>query len=619
MHLFRKLSAGIGVLALTMGMFNVPVYAETADNKDFDDFMTAEFVKEMESDYLTMHYALKNPAAYGVKKPEPVISSEPVDDYEGAIQDAQETLAKLEAFDYNALSDRQKHDYDVYRFALQNSIAMNQASDFDFAFLPTEGLINNLVTNFTEFSFREEEDFDDYLAVLASVPALLEDVLELTEKQAADGFFMTDAALDDTLEQIERFAEKKDDNQLIVIFEEGVDGFEGLSEARAEELKEANRALVLNEYIPAYEHAGEVLESLRGSRAAEGGLCELEGGEDYYRALVRVKSSSDRSIEDLIEMCTSYLNRTVDQYIAILRSNAKTEGTVKMSDPMEILDHLSRNLDYYPEIADVSYVAKYLDPSVANDGIVAYYLNPPIDDMEENQIKINGDAVSDHNELYTTLAHEGMPGHLYQTNYYLGTNPNPMRTQLSSIGYGEGWAMYAEVDSLNYAGLDASVAKCIQYETGINYVLDAVVDLGVNGLGWKRREVSDYLDALGLNASIAELLIDFVTENPGTILPYGTGLVQFMDIRDYAQQALGADFDLKEFNTVLLDNGDRPFELVKADVMTYVEARGGSEPVPAKMPMKFMAAMVAAGAVAVAALVLALYFRRKDPMKKNEA
>ena len=144
--------------------------------------------------------------------------------------------------------------------------------------------------------------------MLASVPDYFSQALDLTRQQAAKGYFITDGALNDTEDAIDKFVAKTDDNELIVIFDENVDSFEGLSDAEKSAYKEKNKGIVLNSVVPAYENAKTVLESLRGSRAAGDSCSDLTDGAAYYLALARMKTSTDGSIEDMIGIGEQYLS-----------------------------------------------------------------------------------------------------------------------------------------------------------------------------------------------------------------------------------------------------------------------------------------------------------------------
>ena len=129
--------------------------------------------------------------------------------------------------------------------------------------------------------------------------------------------------------------------------------------------------------------------------------------------------------------------------------------------------------------------------------------------------------------------------------------------------------MFAEGQALHVSGLSEYASEYQKINIELNYVLSAAVDLGVNGLGWSTKDVSKYLDRLDLNGSIAKDLYDFATLQPGTILPYGVGIAMFELLENKAKNALGNDFDQKAFNEVLLNDGNRPFEVVEDDVNAY--------------------------------------------------
>ncbi|MBR3357368.1 MAG: DUF885 domain-containing protein [Solobacterium sp.] len=586
MKMMKKLTAVLAALLVVFSTVVRPVKAED-NNIEFDQFLNDLFVEMMEEDYMTMHFSIADYQRAGITKPDPNIGRIKLEDYADDKAYSEEVLKKLQSFDYESLSETQKHDYNALKFHLENEIALNQFPDFDFAFTPTEGIINNLLTNFTEFVFREKEDIDDYLAVLASTPAFIDDCLELTKTQAAKGAFMTDSALDDTLDQIAKFTAKTDDNQLIIIFDENMDAFEGITDEERADYKARNRDIVLNQYIPSYAKAGEVLETLRGSRGEAIGLAEIPYGADYYAAKARMKSSTDATVEELLDMCTSFLYDTLDEYISIYRSDpsvVNASETVDMETPEEVLTYLQNHLQDYPQGPQVTFDAKYLDPSVANDGIVAYYLNPPLDALKDNVIKINGNAVADINELYETLSHEGFPGHLYQITWYLNTDPSWLRTAINLIGYTEGWAMYSEMRAWEFSGLSANYARMNALDTAMNYVLDCAADLGVNGLGWKEDQLTEYIEDLGFNSAIVPQLIDFVTSDPGVLLPYGIGLLQFETMYKDSVKALGTKFEPIEFNRMLLQYGDRPFGEVRKDMKAWLEAQGSEVPSPTPVP-----------------------------------
>lgn len=570
----KKLVNGILGSFLMISSILTPIHAE----ESFSDFEDELFQEMMSEDYTTLHFSLRDYQKYGIEKPDVNIGDASWDDYEDNVEDCDEYLKKLQSFDYDSLSETEQKDYRTISFYLERNKELNSYPYFDWAFNSAEGVIDNLLTTFTEFVFYEKEDIDDYLATLASVPAYLDQCLENTKKQAAKGYFLTDAMLKASEDAIEKFVDKKDDNELIKIFDENIDAFDGLSTEEKEAYKKKNREIVLNAYIPSYEKVAEELQKLKGSRKADYNVSSLDGGSEYYAALARYKTSIDADVETILDICTQYIEKSVDELYDIVQNHSEvTEETLDFDSAEDVLSYLEGHLDAFPVLDKVYYNVQYLDPSVANDSIVAYYLSPPVDDMRDNVIKINGDNVSDVLDLYTTLAHEGFPGHLYQTNYYIQQQPSLLRTQLTMMGYQEGWGMFAEGQALHVSGLSEYASEYQKINIELNYVLSAAVDLGVNGLGWSTKDVSKYLDRLDLNSSIAKDLYDFATLQPGTILPYGVGVAMFELLENKAKNALGNDFDQKAFNEVLLNDGNRPFEVVEDDVNAYCGINGNDE------------------------------------------
>ena len=570
----KKLVNGILGSFLMISSILTPIHAK----ESFSDFEDELFQEMMSEDYTTLHFSLRDYQKYGIEKPDVNIGDASWDDYEDNVEDCDEYLKKLQSFDYDSLSETEQKDYRTISFYLERNKELNSYPYFDWAFNSAEGVIDNLLTTFTEFVFYEKEDIDDYLATLASVPAYLDQCLENTKKQAAKGYFLTDAMLKATEDAIEKFVDKKDDNELIKIFDENIDAFDGLSTEEKEAYKKKNQEIVLNAYIPSYEKVAEELQKLKGSRKADYNVSSLDGGSEYYAALARYKTSIDADVETILDICTQYIEKSVDELYDIMQNHSEvTEETLDFDSAEDVLSYLEGHLDAFPVLDKVYYNVQYLDPSVANDSIVAYYLSPPVDDMRDNVIKINGDNVSDVLDLYTTLAHEGFPGHLYQTNYYIQQQPSLLRTQLTMMGYQEGWGMFAEGQALHVSGLSEYASEYQKINIELNYVLSAAVDLGVNGLGWSTKDVSKYLDRLDLNSSIAKDLYDFATLQPGTILPYGVGVAMFELLENKAKNALGNDFDQKAFNEVLLNDGNRPFEVVEDDVNAYCGINGNDE------------------------------------------
>ena len=580
MTVFKKIMITLTGAAMAVSLNPITVYADSQKgNADFDTYLTNEFVAMNEEDYTTMHYNVVNYSKYNIQKPDVNIGT--IKTKDEVISENQKSLDALHEFDYNSLSDTQKEDYTEYEYELETAIAQAQYMDLEMLFEPNTDVTSNLITNMTEFVLRSKEDTDDYLTVLKTIPAYLDDAISITKDQSSKGIFLTNDQLNETEEWIDGFTEKTSDNALIAVFNDRVKAADFISDADKTTYMEQNQKIVLEQIIPAYQKVRTELEAMRGTRKYGDSVYDLPQGAAYYKEALRSSASSNKTPEELVDICTTYLQETI-QKLALAQASQKSStlnATVTLKTPEETLSYLQQQLSKeYPSLSSFTYHAEYLDESVATDSVVAYYVSCPVDDATQNSIKINKDNISDANTLYETLAHEGISGHMYQRNYYMSTNPNPLRLIINSLGYTEGWAMYSENEMWKYSGLSSEAADYNAMNTGFQYVLDAVTDIMVNGLGYSQAKVAKYYEQLGLSSSSVSQIIAYVEKYPNMLVPYGVGLAYFMELREEAEDALGSSFDATEYNTVLLNNGSRNFGLVTSDVEAYIQSKNGTVP-----------------------------------------
>ena len=277
----------ISIIVSVLAIMALPQEIYADEQADFDAFMEEEFKASMEADYTNLHFTLKDYQSRGIQKPEITMGDFSWDSYEEGVVDAEETLSNLESFSYDALTAEQKHDYDAYHFYLERMIELNQYPEYDFLFYPNGGIQQNIITILTEFLFYTEEDVEDYLTLLTTIPSAFEDAITFSERQIKDGFFMNDSAIDLSVEGIDKFTEKKEDSALIVIFEQNVDAATFLSDTQKEEYKKRNKELVLGTVIPSYENLSTQLTKWKGSRKYGPAVSDLPEGKTYYSEFMK--------------------------------------------------------------------------------------------------------------------------------------------------------------------------------------------------------------------------------------------------------------------------------------------------------------------------------------------
>jgi uncharacterized protein (DUF885 family) len=271
-------------------------------------------------------------------------------------------------------------------------------------------------------------------------------------------------------------------------------------------------------------------------------------------------------IEAMVDgMITDCIGRIDEIYQSNPAAYEASESPVyPASEPNAILDYLKVAIEKdFPELADDGYELKYVDESLEEFLSPAFYLLPPIDDASHNVIYINNGGQIQEGGLFSTLAHEGYPGHLYQTVYFRKADRDPVRSILSFDGYMEGWATYVEHQSYELAGLDADTAELLSANDLAMLCIYAKVDIGVNARGWDVNEVKDYLATFGIeDDEAASEMYDAMVAEPANYLKYTIGCLEIMELKAAARDAWGSDFSDKSFHRFLLEVGPASFGVI---------------------------------------------------------
>ena len=553
----------------------------TEVQKAFDEFLMEETRRQLTQDALTLHFSLTDPAALGIREKPMTLGSLSEADELRHQQETDAALQNLQKFKPEDLTAVQQLNYQLLQRDLEQTSAMNEYMPLQFLFEPNQGLIGALNQNFLEFRMETEEDVQLYLTLLADVERYLNEALTYTQNQARRGYFLQDETLDSTLAEIDRFVEKVDDNALIVNFEEKLDAIDSLNDEQRQRYANENETLMKETYLPSYRHVREELEALRGSAKGQGGLASAYGeqGRAYYELLMQVKTGTDQTIMELASELENFLIQKLQRMQTLAQQDPnllKKLETVEFPtvDAAELLAEFEKKMtEVVPEIPSIRYTVSFLDASIASENTIAYYLIPPLDQETENIMKVNPAYADKAETLWTTLAHEGFPGHCYQHNYFQHTDPHPIRRVLSETAYAEGWAEIIALEAYRWLGLDdENLIEALQINAMFGYYLQSLCDMGVNGLGWSEADLTSYLNNFGYEDAAEEIYPQLVA-NPGVLLPYGVGEMKMEQLRDQAREALSDRFDQKDFYSVILDHGPRPFDLIEQDVHTYIQSK----------------------------------------------
>jgi len=548
--------------------------------KQFDKFTQEMFIKEVQSDTISLNYSLANPEAFGIKKPKVTLGEYSVRKIKEDLMTIEQYLKDLQKIDYKLLTPDRQLTYDILQNYLESELEMGNYIYYFESLGPTTGLQAQLPILLAEYNFYNKDDIVNYLELLPCVYDYFEDIVEFEREKSEKGLFMSETVADRIIEQCEAFIANPDKNLLIEYFNEKIDNFPGLTDAEKEKYKQENRQGVIEYIIPSYKMLINALQSLKGTGINNAGLYYYPEGQAYYECLARFKTGSSKSMNEIINMMDTTMENSFAEITGIILKDQNILEKVEsfnffpLTDPVEILEDLKKDiLADFPEPIDVKCEIKYVHESLSEYLSPAMYLMPAIDNYENNLIYINGNDKETLATIYTTVAHEGYPGHLYQNVYFRSQNPAPIRSILDFTGYDEGWATYAEYLSYKYAGIDSDLAALLEAHNRILLLMYARADIGIHYEGWTREEAVQYLNNFTDDEKLSGMIYEILLEEPGVYLPYAVGYLEIMELKNKARSVLGNDFNLKEFHEFLLDTGPAQFGIIEDQMEAWLDNR----------------------------------------------
>ena len=550
----------------------------SAEDKSFEAFTNDLFQSEITTNTINLHYTLADPKKYGIDDYPITFGTLSSSEMEKSSESIQTYYDTLQSFNFEELSKENQVTYDILSMYFENELGSKDLKLFYECLSPTIGTQAQLPILLAEYAFYHEDDIKDYLALLSTLDTYYKSIVAFEEEKSEAGLFMSDIRVDGIINQCKTFIEDPKSNYLIDMFNEKIDDFKGLNEEEKETYKKDHVKILYDHVIPAYQVLINGLTSLKGTGNNDGGLVHHKNGAAYYEYLLRANTGIYDSVDDLQKRLNSQLVSDFTTMQEILQNNPgiiKELSTVDIpeDEPENILVNLKKKMKQdFPTPPDTNFQVKYVHESLEKHLSPAFYLTPPIDKIKDNVIYINPSAHYNNIELFTTLAHEGYPGHLYQTTYSSKTDPNLARNILNFGGYVEGWATYVEMYSYSLIEMDPNLATLLKLNQSMILCLYSNIDIGVHYNGWSREETARYLADFGFTDSqVADSIFDAIVEDPTNYLRYYMGYLKFFDMKTKTEAALGDKFSLKDYHKFLLDLGPAQFPIVDKYLDIYIE------------------------------------------------
>lgn len=553
----------------------------TESAQSFSDFTDEIFKTEITENTINLHYTLADPEGYGIVD-YPVtlgdLSDEAADESNARLENY---LSVLKSYDYDSLTTGEQLTYDILTdyFTLQLDLA--SLSLYDEPLRASTGIQSQFPILYEEYAFYDKQDVEDYLTLIAQTDGYMEQVIAFEREKADAGLFMADFACENIISQCEAFLSDTDSHYLIETFNNKIDALSGLSQSEKDSYKLQNETALKEHVFPAYEALADAMTELKGSGTNENGLCYYEDGKEYYEYLLYYNTGSSSTAKELETEISNHRVTVLKESSDLLNDNpdlwdAAAEASLAPTDTTTTLNTLKTvMLDDFAAPPETDFTVSYIDEAVADYLAPAFYIIAPIDDYSRNSIYINAETDTSDITYFTTLAHEGFPGHLYQTVTTYAAGIAPVRSLLNYSGYVEGWATYAELISYHYAGLNEDIAEILELNQDATLSLYASTDLGIHYEGWTLDDTIDFWANYGItNTDAVKEIFELIVEEPTHYLKYYVGYLEFENLKSECSLQNIGQYNDKSFHQAVLSIGPAPFSVVEKyleEYYTYVE------------------------------------------------
>lgn len=574
-HLLKKhrmLSVGIFLAAVLSIIYAAILSPAGKSTGSFSDFCTTLFREEMKSNTMNLHFTLKDPKAAGIDSYEITLGSLSGDSPHNQARQLKKLSEELKKYSHRSLKGKDRLTCRLLSDYISRQQNLAAYPYYDEPLTPSGGVTSQLPVLLAEYTFRNTRDIKDYLGLLSQMDTYFLGILDYEQKKADAGLFMSDEACLKVIEGCEVFTEHPDDNFLIDTFSNRLNAMDGLTDTQKNAYLKQHSKVLSDHVIPAYRQMIKGLTMLLGRGHNNWGLCNFPEGKAYYEAVVSADTGCDDSVEDLFSQIAkarredlTFCQNLLEKNPKLASQSPKPDAALKEENAM--LSRLQKEiLTDFPAPPQTEVEICHVDPALSEYLAPAFYITAPIDDISHNRIYIN-DAKNDTDIYYfTTLAHEGYPGHLYQTICTSSYGAPEVRSLLNYPGYTEGWATYTEMQSFYYAGLDPDLASLLQHNQAATLSLYATADIGIHYFGWEKEKNAAFWSEYGVDdTATVKRITDLILEEPGNYLKYYVGYLKFRQMRE--QLALeNKSFSVSAFHEAILRTGPLPFSVLEETV-----------------------------------------------------
>jgi len=544
--------------------------------KDFESFLNEIYVDNMSENTLNLHFSLENPEKYGITVTEPDWGEVSSSYFESQKPELKKAKTDLSKFKKASLTNEQDIIYDILKEYLSDAINSSDYYLFDSVFSPTQGIQSQIPIIFTDYAFLTEKDIEDFIILLEESDEYIISLCEFEMERLDNGYALSSYSIDKVIKQCNDFI-SGNPLSIISVFSENIKELSFITEDKKTDYVNLVTKAVNENLVIGYKEIISTLTTIKEKNLEKKGLSEYKDGSTYYEYLVKLKTGSNKTPAEMIKNTQKSIDsmlKKIYKYAIGDPDKLKELEDYKYftNNPDEMISHLLKALEAdFPKAKSTDYTLKYVHESLESSLSPAFYIVPPVDNPYKNIIYINEGEEYKNMPLFQTIAHETVPGHMYQSNYFSSLNPHYFRYLLSFNGYQEGYAEYIETEySFKYAGVEEDLAELFTLNQAFSFALYSIADLSINYKSWSIKDLQKYLKPYGITdeKTVTDIYYTMV-DDPGVYLSYYIGYQEILELKDTAKDILKDGFNLKEFHKFLLEIGPCQFDIIKKELKDW--------------------------------------------------
>ena len=534
------------------------------------------------------------------------LSIDSLEETELDYMDNLETLATLKRYDFNDLSDIQKITHKIAIFDTENDI--KEFEEFRYHSYPFNQISGNhlgLVEFMTDtHPIRNVREAKDYIERVKLFDESLSANLIWLEEQKKLGIFAPKFVFDHVIRQLYELINYKDDeNPLMQIFVKKISSL-GINVDQVNNLVSELSAVIKSDVKPGFKLILDYMEENYASSNVNHGVWSLPNGNEFYALRLRSYTTTNYTAEEIHQIGLNEVarignrmkeiflelgyevNKPIGKMMNELNENPeflyedtpdRKEIVIKDYNKMvkEAEEDVRPYFDKFPKSpVEVRAVPEYSEKTAAG----GYYQAPSLDGSRPGVFYANLYDIKQTPKfgMRTLTFHEAVPGHHFQIALNQENEDLTLYRKLGyrTSAYTEGWALYSE-----QLAVEVGMTKDLYDELGVlqSEMFRAnrlVVDTGIHYKKWTREKAMEYMkETTGMSDTEVRVEIERYIVWPAQATSYKMGMLQILELRDRAKNEMGDKFDLKQFHSIVLDQGIVPLFILEDLIDEWIKSK----------------------------------------------